>query len=514
MINNLITSLFFGLCQGITAASLSKRVLAGGALAFFLPLVFSAVGAFGAQYAWILSAAGMFLGLVIKNKPLPSLYMSLFCTACVFIETAFCKMIISPKLYAYSRNLSADFYYSAIYSGALAVGTLIAAAVLLIVIRLVKNSERLSGVMCSAFLSLAFSSVIIMALNMCVGIGIDLHAKYFKTPEAFSLVTSGAALLFTAVMCVLSRICFGRFKSAGLLSQRREFYVILVSLVCAAALYSCENVILNNFADYDEPFYKYAASALVALMVISIFAAFLALFRYVTKDMARKNELKKTAEITALYRTEIQSMHRDMLDFKHDYMKLYSSMSSYIMNGQLDELREFFNHNISPLKEQLFDIDAGAKALTLIEDKAVQGLLYSYFIKSGKYGVSMLIDIMEQIPPVKTPIIDLNRILGIFLDNAIEEAAKSGEREVRLAVIDNRWDVLFVIKNPCGEINMESIFKRGQTTKGKGHGRGLAIAAGLCSKHDEINMHTYTADGEFICEIYAEKEDSAQGEEQ
>jgi two-component system sensor histidine kinase AgrC len=213
--------------------------------------------------------------------------------------------------------------------------------------------------------------------------------------------------------------------------------------------------------------------------------------------------IEREAEITSIYRNEIKDMQRDIFDFKHDYVKIYSSMSAFIINEEYDKLSEFFDKNIAPLQKELFDMDEDSRSLGLIEDGAVQGLVYSYIIKAKKVGVTILTDIREPVPTVSVPVLDLNRLLGIFLDNAIEQAAQNGS-EVGFAAIPDEDSVLFVITNRAEGVDIERMFNRGESTKGNGRGRGLAIARKLCSAHDDLSLHTYIKDKKFICEIYAD----------
>src|SRR5699024_9524256 len=109
--------------------------------------------------------------------------------------------------------------------------------------------------------------------------------------------------------------------------------------------------------------------------------------------------------------------------------------------------------------------------------------------------------IRDNIPVSSVPVIDLNRILGIFLDNAIEHSLKS-DRTVCFAAVRHEDCTMFVITNRAESVDMERMFRYGESTKGKGRGRGLAIARRICAAHDELSMNTYLRNGKFVCEIY------------
>ena len=100
-------------------------------------------------------------------------------------------------------------------------------------------------------------------------------------------------------------------------------------------------------------------------------------------------------------------------------------------------------------------------------------------------------------------IIDLSRILGIILDNAIEASLESDDKRVNIAFINKNSSVIIVLINTFkGDIPLLSkLFKEGFSTKGENRGFGLSNLKDIIGKYMNISLDTYIENNEFYQEI-------------
>ena len=490
-----------GMCAAMTAGRLKRSVF----LLLVLPLLVSAVGVLhpAAAYPAVMLVTALLL-YASGARPTDAAAAAFASAASAFLILVFINSIVAPTLEAYSYTLSGDFYYNGIKSPAVLAAAGVLVVSLIVMIRLIPLDSEVSGAVPICIISLSLAAAAVMICHMIFGRLIEYNAKYFKVPLSYSMLTGSMSLVCCIFDCIFMRVLSARLELSEKLSDTKEFYLILAAIILMIVFYCCENTILNNYTSFDEPEYKYAVTMLIVLMLITILTALIAVCSYILRTRARQASMEREIEITEMYRNEIKDMQQNIFDFKHDYMKLYSSMSYYLINKEYDRLAEFFNTNITPLQEDMFSLDEEAAAICLLEDTAVQGLIYSYIIKAKKAGVSLYADIRENVPRLGVPVMDLNRILGIFLDNAIEQA-QTGDKRVGFAAITEPDAVIFIISNSAENVEIEKMFRRGESSKGADRGRGLAIARRLCASHDEMSMHTYTKNGSFICELYIER---------
>lgn len=101
---------------------------------------------------------------------------------------------------------------------------------------------------------------------------------------------------------------------------------------------------------------EYFLFSIIISVLITLFATYsiYATFNIVAHEK-RELEMAKNQEITQLYKNEIQNMYENMRDFKHDYMKIYTSMSVLIEQNKIDELKKYFYNEIIPFQKSIFE---------------------------------------------------------------------------------------------------------------------------------------------------------------
>ena len=260
---------------------------------------------------------------------------------------------------------------------------------------------------------------------------------------------------------------------------------------------------------FDEQHIKYyiffggvISGIIVIFMVVSIIVISQAI-----EQKAKILEAQKDKEITELYKNEISAMYDNIRDFKHDYMKIFSSVSVLLEQNRIDELKTYFNSEILSLHDKtLSDFNNDIHTLTNITDSIVQGVIYSYIIKAKHMNINLSIDIQEKIhqhPDISS--LDMSRIFGILLDNAFEAAGETNDKKVLFGAVISGSQTIYVVKNQYSvPPDISKIFNPEYSTKGDEHGRGLFIAKKITDKYDNVFFNISLQDGWFVSEIIVE----------
>ena len=243
-------------------------------------------------------------------------------------------------------------------------------------------------------------------------------------------------------------------------------------------------------------------------MLVLIFVLFALVIIYTSYKFIRQKTkeiaIEKDKEIAELYKKEIQNMYEEINDFKHDYMKIYSSMSMMITNNKIDELKKYFSQEITPLQDKILSEQSLTHNLTFIEDSIIQGLIYTYALKSRNNNIKFYISIDETIPSNQNiSSLDLSRILGILLDNAFEEVSNNKNGIVQLGIHTKDESIIYTVKNTCNEEldNISKVISDGYTAKGEGRGRGLKILRKICNKYKNVLFNINYNSKIFMAEI-------------
>ena len=257
--------------------------------------------------------------------------------------------------------------------------------------------------------------------------------------------------------------------------------------------------------DYNEAYLQYNIILDIAFVLFAGLSIY-TILHLVTKK-TKELEAEKNREITAVYKNEIQNMYDEIRDFKHDYMKIYSSMSTMLKEGKYDELTAFFDNEITPMQTALETETSFTHSIVHIIDSVIQGLVYSYIIRARNDGIDFIINIDEDIHTTnKVSSVDLVRVLGILLDNAFEAALLSDSKTVRMGIITNDNMVMYAIKNSYLEKpNISKMFDTNYSSKGDKRGRGLAIAKKICDKNKYLNLNVKLENIYCIAEVIINK---------
>lgn len=88
-------------------------------------------------------------------------------------------------------------------------------------------------------------------------------------------------------------------------------------------------------------------------------------------------------------------------------------------------------------------------------------------------------------------ILSLCQIIGVLLDNSIQEVQNLNEKYVSIDIYTNHSNLFISISNNYEtEPKIDKIFDAGYTTKGKGHGYGLALVKQIIDKSSNFLIET------------------------
>lgn len=204
------------------------------------------------------------------------------------------------------------------------------------------------------------------------------------------------------------------------------------------------------------------------------------------------------------YTNKLAEVNMEMQKFRHDYLNILSTMQQYIEDEDLGKLKEFFHNNILALESQTLFRNKLIGTLENIKILEIKSILVSKIIQAGNLDIELSIEIPSEINNVYVDTIDLARVLGIYLDNAIEASLKVSNPKINLAFLqlgDNQ--LLFIIENRYDgkKMDLNSIHQIGVSHKKESYGLGLANSKEILSKYNNVVTNTRVEAGWFIQEV-------------
>lgn len=291
-------------------------------------------------------------------------------------------------------------------------------------------------------------------------------------------------------------IRWGLLNRKGLLQIQQIWYLIDAALLLFVILFFFTGV--NRDAASTAGLIYYNVLPFVGYFFVSVFLS-LSMFRAYRERIQTESRQRAFQDLQD-YTRNLEVMYDGLRSFKHDYINILSSLSGYIENGDMMELKIFFEGKILPTENLITQGDYKLNQLGNIAVLEIKSLLSAKMIYAHEKGINVTIDIPEPIACFSMDTVDLARILGIFLDNAVEAALEAAHPEVGLNIIQNPDTVAVIISNSLrdGDIALHKLKQQGFTTKAGHTGIGLANAQRMIRSYDNILWETTMQDGCFM----------------
>ncbi|MBO0451186.1 GHKL domain-containing protein [Candidatus Enterococcus murrayae] len=200
---------------------------------------------------------------------------------------------------------------------------------------------------------------------------------------------------------------------------------------------------------------------------------------------SREAEMKKYVET-------IESFNKETRQLRHDIGNVLTSLGIYIYQEDIDQqaLQKYYQEISKEFDmRQITNIPNGK--LTHLKNPEVLGLVLDKIMRAKEFDVRFYLEINESIDYPKKRLISIVRILGILLDNALEESKKYPQSKVRLAFIQvGEHQILSLIENETQNTQFLEHYHAGslKSDKGAGHGNGLNIVKSLIKENKGFNL--------------------------
>ncbi len=260
-------------------------------------------------------------------------------------------------------------------------------------------------------------------------------------------------------------------------------FIILLLIVISILYYNITSIFKLNL-------YYTITSISIAIFIL------LAYFYLDEKDKYQK--LSDEYNILFDYVQDFENWIDDEQMYRHELKNSLSMLRSMTKNKKvIDKIDDMLKVSIIVDEEYIEDLKNVPKG-------GLKGLLYYKIAVAKNEKVQMIVDVSSKVTKkierlTTKQIRNIGIVLGIYLDNAIEAAKESKRKQVTLEIYSLEEEVNFVISNTYeGNVKVEDMNKKGYTTKGKGHGKGLYYATKTIQKSKYLSTENNVLNDFFI----------------
>ena len=304
----------------------------------------------------------------------------------------------------------------------------------------------------------------------------------------------GIDLIYTLLFYWITLLCGKLLKKIflsgkGILRLPQTWYVIDAALLLLITIYLFDNLIPGQNGSVGRMIYNNALHISGYLLVMC--CLLLAMRRSYLEQIQTEAKQKAMQDLQD-YTRNLEAMYNSLRSFKHDYVNILLSLSGYIEDGDMDRLKDFFESKIFPTKNLITGGDYKLNQLSNIGVLEVKSLLSAKMIYAHESGIDITIDIPDKVESFLIDTVDLARILGIFLDNAMEATLETEQPQIGLNIIQNKTGVSIIISNRFLDngVMLHKLKQKDFSTKIGHQGIGLWNAQKIISSYDNVLLET------------------------
>ncbi|WP_314406792.1 GHKL domain-containing protein [uncultured Gemella sp.] len=347
-----------------------------------------------------------------------------------------------------------------------------------------------------------YITVLIKISEMVTGLlYIFIHIK----PELINFVD-------LLVYCILTVIITKKVKinlDMIFIKEYRKIHIFLLSIIIFILIFYNYLSIYSLLGKEDIPLYY------MSIITISVFFILFSSITYnLVKNTKIKSEVKsenQKLEQQKKYILALEKNNNEIRKFKHDFNNIILGLDGYINNDDFnkEKLKKYFNSTIMNFNNNIELNNIVIAKLDSIKVSSLKSLITNKVLVAQNNNIDIDINIQGKINDFYTDEMQLSRVLGILLDNAIEaslELTHDKKIEMNIIQIDKTTDIQIsnTFNNtgtPIADFN-----KEGFSTKDTNRGLGLSSAHEIANKlnmllNTEIDGNTFvqilTIEGEM-----------------
>lgn len=319
----------------------------------------------------------------------------------------------------------------------------------------------------------------------------------FKNHIAFIACVLADCIIIFFISKLLTRFTNKKIEISKIQINGKFAFLIISSLLLTLIIFY-SNIILGSKDGFTNEIIKFNGVLFFIYFILLLIITYIIL-KSTIKELEFKNK-KIQFENLQEYTSNLEKLYTEMREFRHDYINILSSIIGYIENKDICGLEVYFNDKIIPLGKGIETNNFKIGHLKNVKILELKGILSSKLIRAQELGIDVFIDIMEDITRIDIDIVDLCRIVGILIDNAIESALISTNRSLKVAIVNKNNSTIIAIINSCPENTppIYKLFEKGFSTKGRNRGLGLSNLKELISNYNNCSLDTIVEHGEFI----------------
>lgn len=401
---------------------------------------------------------------IISNKKIKISFVNIFC----FLVSSFLVLLLNHSSYYLLR-------------------VIFSLLVLIVTYKIIFREEMFS---------LVFKTLIIYLVLLCCDFCASTIFLFFPVNSVDDLgKLSILRILCTILVSLLLMLVFLSFKIRNFINKllktivNNKNNILIISIVAFIFIVYLLMSFLNATSFEMEIF-----SILILLMLFFMFLCIVMVFQYF-KNKQSEEEQKVLLGLMDEYEKMLDSdriKRHEMLN-NLIIIKSFKDKSSYEFERTLNEIIDMYKEGKSEVYSSLYTLPSGLK-----------GIIYYKMSKIKEANVRLNLfcskDMDDKLEKLNSKLyFKTCKIIGILLDNAIEASEITDKKYLLIDIYYEKDELVVYVENSFqNDIEINSIYLKGVSSKGENRGYGLYIVNKIVEDTEEISLEQYIENNNFV----------------
>lgn len=215
----------------------------------------------------------------------------------------------------------------------------------------------------------------------------------------------------------------------------------------------------------------------------------------VFKMLEQKNRYIKISNKYNMTNTTLKELEQNVTRLKitnHENKNQLLTIRNMIKKGE--DGKSLIKHIENIVNTKIKDDETLMLQTSTITNSMISSIVYSKMLTMKENDVDAALIISRDIKDLYLSdipdelAVEVCKIIGVYLDNALEEVSKYEEKIINIEFYAEKKTLCIAISNNFeGEIDFEKMDNPGYTTKENGHGYGLSLAREIIESNDRLS---------------------------
>ena len=253
--------------------------------------------------------------------------------------------------------------------------------------------------------------------------------------------------------------------------------------------------------------YKVNNSVISYLMcMIAFITILLTLYREKIENESIIKKYDELLDVMKTYEIDIENQRTLIHENRNELMTIRSKAINK------NASKEFIEYMDSVIGDKVSTSISKYSKFTHLPSNGLKGFFYYKSMEAERRGIKVSANVSKKIEnsflkdlDTKT-YKDLARLIGVYLDNAIDASEKSEDKKLGIEIYLIKENIKIIITNTfSNDVDLSKIGKERYTTKGKNHGHGLLLVSSILHNNNRFIAKTKVDQNLYIQELTINK---------